>query len=521
MTNVNIYVFSTYFVIPIIFNESSRYNRFNIKDVNNQDTSISLDHLISNYLTEFDRDNNPKYQYVYYNKKYKGLCMPYFCLSYILSEMDKNKIRYSVHYRLAKLNNSKNIPKHIKLRSNFQVRDNNQIKWINFLVNSNTRSPNKRFRLLDIQTGKGKTICGIVSVLKIGKRSLIIVPSNLVNQWIVQLKNLLTIKDTDIYKIVGSKSIMNLSNKVSNNDISNESVFVTSIRTLYNYIHCFSRFFPSNTIPCFELFNRLKFGVKLVDELHMNFYANVSVDLISDIPLNIYLTATPGRSNKKSEEIFHMLYPMTIRYNMSSYDKYLTAYEVEYSFKDYQYLPIEYFSINGIGYSNIRYEKYIFKRMYLFKRIINNIIYKLVKPIWLDKKDRKKGKLIIYASLKKTVKFLESYLKSNSLFNRFNITSFLAGDSDSKLVSNDIIITTVKSLSTGKDVKNIKMMVILVSIRSEILIEQIIGRIRKDLKNPIVCFCYSGNVGSQIRHHYTRYYVLKKLTNVKSLKIKV
>ena len=61
----------------------------------------------------------------------------------------------------------------------------------------------------------------------------------------------------------------------------------------------------------------------MVDECHLNFHATVKMDLLTNVPHNLYCSATFGQTNKYAAKIFDVIYPKAIRYGEDAYDKYV------------------------------------------------------------------------------------------------------------------------------------------------------------------------------------------------------
>ena len=72
--------------------------------------------------------------------------------------------------------------------------------------------------------------------------------------------------------------------------------------------------------------------------------------------------------------------------------------------------------------------------------------------------------------------------------------------------SGDIIVTTLKSTGTGKDLPNVAFVGVTISINSEQTNEQVKGRARKpnDDTIPVFAYCYAQNIEKQVKYHHEK-----------------
>ena len=159
------------------------------------------------------------------------------------------------------------------------------------------------------------------------------------------------------------------------------------------------------------------------------------------------------------------------------------------------------------GYSHVKYEQYLLKRPTFLKDYLDRIISQLVYSHYINKK--KPGqKLAVFFSTIEMVN--EAYKWFKDQFKDLKVTKFIGGTKDDVLKTNDIIITTPKSMSVGTDVKNLLVVINTVSTKSPPAVLQICGRLREipGTTTEFVELC-DINLMSQKRHQREREYVLK------------
>ena len=471
--------------------------------------TFDIEAFLDHNLTEEDPDGS-SLLYAFIDDRDSSIRIPVYYTQRLIRNLNYNKEEYKLKKSKRHISKTKHLAPHIRIKSSYTPYDY-QIPHIEFLSN-----PHTNHKLLDLQTGKGKTFCALNAICNLNRRTLIIVPPTLLELWYKSIKDILVIReDKDIYVIKGKQSIINLESFNTDDDSNIPSIFLASNNTLSSYINNLNKY-PPTFPPCLKLFKRFRFGTKVIDEIHLNFLRNLLIDLNTSIPHNLYLSATPGRSSYRSNFIFNNVYPLEIRSNLSIDDKYIIDYEVFYELRGR--LPVRYFNIRNRGYSQIRFEKYILKRDFLYKQLVYNVILPLIKIFYLNDTKARKNKLLIFVALQKTAHLLKDMYSSMDEFKGVKITTFLGGDPDSYLRENDIIISTLGSMGTGKDVKGIARIISLVSIRSPILLKQMVGRMRKHETDQIVFHLVNQIVPSHLNHYRQRLGTYRNV--VKDIKVK-
>jgi superfamily II DNA or RNA helicase len=385
----------------------------------------------------------------------------------------------------------------LKQGSKFSDRDY-QVPMIDFLSNHTNL-----LRGLEMQTGKGKTYCSIRALSKIGKRALIIVPANLIDQWYRAINEILILPNDSVAIIKGSKSISEIEDRLVKEN-KKPTLIIASISTLIRFIDDSAE---SGDIEAPQkLIERLGIGVKIIDECHMSFRAVVKIDLSFDIRLNLYLSATYVRTNRQSNRIFNIIFDREVKYGIEEYDRYISIIECQYSLRKMH----DGRTKTARGYSQIRFEKDILRHAYLQDHLFENVILRLIKDFYLA--DKLEGhKLLILVGLRDMAYTLGDYLRD--VLTEFDLTiqEYLGEHSDDVLEESDIIISTTGSCGTGKDIKNLKTCILFTSFGAKALTSQTLGRLRKlsDGTTPEFIYLICKNLTSHIRHAEKRRLIYK------------
>lgn len=372
-----------------------------------------------------------------------------------------------------------------------------QIPALNFLTDPT--SPHD-MRALPLFCGFGKTISSIMAVCAIGK-PVIIILNSLIDQWYDTIVTgrkgkqppALNIDKSDVYTIQGQKSLVDLIEAKE----YKPSIILASLSTIRNYIQ--ANMFPYNELmPFGQLMEEKGIGIKINDESHQAFSAIVDIDLRCNIKHNLYLSATLTRGDKQSKKIFDKVFPPVIRYDPGEAKKYIEVFYHSYNigvFSDRSVAHPKY------GYNQNKYEGSILndlpKKIGYFE-VIRNYFY----SYYYNNKNRKPGhKCLILASTRLMVEELQYFFASE--YPDIKVGTYFGDNDLADLVNYDLIISTSKKGSTGTDIDKLFVLINTLSIGSEILPLQIMGRLRelKDGTTPLYICMYNEGVTAHYRHY--------------------
>jgi len=437
--------------------------------------SVTKD-ILTDY--EWDMRNNKKVplrSFSYYDSVEKELRIPINGLSYMLVMLDSVGAEYEIIEEA--WYPERDIQ--LKMRSDFVPKEE-QIPIIDYL---SSNDPVRKG--LATATGSGKTVSSIAGIVKYGKAAIIIV-SGLHEQWIRQIKHFTDIGD-NIYLIQGFQSLA----KLMDSEFK-PAIIVFSLETLRLYV---TRTGHYQSVPSFDEFLRyFGIGVKIMDEVHLNFHAQTLIDLNSNVHNNIYLTATFDASNRYTKKILDLIYPSYMRYGEDSFARYIDVFCYRFNGE----VPEKACSLQR-GYMHNRYERYLLKRPHFLDRFFNNRIIIILQEQYVLKRAPGEKMLIYFARLS-MVEAAAEWLKKE--LPKLNVVVYVGGVKDSVIDDADILVTTPKKSGTGTDIKNLIFVLNTVSFKTPVATEQLRGRLRqlKDGKTPVYAELVDVNVNSQVRH---------------------
>lgn len=309
------------------------------------------------------------------------------------------------------------------------------------------------------------TFCVAYASTELNLRTLIITPnSGLKSQWIKTYHTMFDYRTKELMDIAGSPVM----EAIMEDSYPMADVFFVNHQTLRSYLSTWGPY------KLREFFKKLGVGIKVYDESHMEFANILLMDFLSNTDRTWYLTATFDRSDKTESQCFQKAF--------SSVDTFGKQESAEIVKKHVIYHIV---NINSkidaknkaklMGYPGFAASRY--GRYCLFDDP-NDTAYKAVLSI-LNKTTEMEGKTLIFLPLIEDVDEMVKRLKRD-----YPIKSVAAYhskiDKEEKesAEKKDIIVSTIKSCGTGRDIKGLRSVICLEPVVSKVVTEQTIGRLR-------------------------------------------
>lgn len=364
---------------------------------------------------------------------------------------------------------------------NAQPRNQLQIDFIKFVL----EHAKKREKLAGILSpGTGKTFMACYSAIKVGLRTLIIVPtSGIKKQWGETLTGMFNVDQSRVKLVNSPKDFINVK----------EDFVVVSQASLSVL---------NKTYDLEKIMQNNKFGIKVIDEVQMWFHNIIKVDANSNIAHNWYLTGTFGRSgdteNKLYQEMFgdlaifreeqkkatifnrkpgnvygmkpHMhVSMMWTKSGLSPEEIKAVTSSMRYSEREGKWIRY--------GISIPAYTELVIPPDGTMTRFLKNVL----KTVEIAQNEVKYGKMLILSPTIVSVNIIAGYVEKmypNLKIGTINSHNS-ATENDRVKAECDILVSTVKSCGTGFDVKDLSKLVVAEQFKSWILADQVSGRLRR------------------------------------------
>lgn len=320
---------------------------------------------------------------------------------------------------------------------------------------------------LNADTGDGKTFCTLYSICKYKMRAIIVTHINKIrNQWIDSALNMFSFDECNIVTITGA----NMMNNMINCDRVEGDLFFISHKTINVFIEMYG------LERLHDFFRKINVGIKVYDEAHLEFKSIIQIDMFSDTMKTIYLTANFDRSDPDENRVFHRAFASVMQFGEETleYDekrRHIIYCPTLYS-SDCPANTIELLR-NGYGFDSRRFIDYA------LNGDPNESMLKQLKVI-LDRVNNVEGKILIIspkiASCEELREKIESFNLEKNIGTIHSKNSPQVNETSSEC---DIIISTIKSVGTGVDIKGLRILINLEPIASSVTTNQLRGRLRE------------------------------------------
>lgn len=355
-----------------------------------------------------------------------------------------------------------------KFLPSWELRDY-QVPVVDFCVD-----PAEPIRVCVVQTGKGKGLMSLKSAEAIAYRVIVIVPAMYTEKWYEEIQTMYKDVAKRMLMVKGFKQLCALTS-LAKADALDADFIIVSATTMQIFIRNWEQDPHVIEEMCCHpenFYEVIGAGTKIIDELHKGIHLNIKMDLYTNIPKSIYLTATIRASNPFINRMTEMAYPVEHRYKGLAYDKYIGVIAMEYRLQNPK-------AARWIGkkreYSQTVYEGSIMRN----KRMLDNytvMVEDLVQDTYIDVMEPGQT-CIVFAGSIDMCTHLAKALKRK--YPHLKVGRYVGEDDYEVLMSCDIVVSTILSAGTAIDKAGLITVVMTVAVDSIQANEQTMGRLRR------------------------------------------
>ena len=317
---------------------------------------------------------------------------------------------------------------------------------------------------LNIDTGDGKTYGAITAILKLKIKTIIIThQEKLKNQWIKTLDEMTSFPLEKLCNISGSEVI---------DDIMDGKINAEIYCVNHQTLNAYAREHGWKSIR--EFFQKIKVGIKIIDEAHKFFENIFMIDNFSNCFKTFYLTATFGRSDPYEYKIYNRAFSSLVRYGEETYEseekrKHINFVVVYFASKpNYGILPNVK---NKFGFSSYKYIDYeLSEENNSLKKVLFNILHQT---------RNLEGKTLVISPKTDSVDILANDIRDNFDDEVGVVYSKNDKETNKENLQKKIISSTIKSVGEGVDIRGLRVLINLEPIGSKTLASQLRGRLRE------------------------------------------
>lgn len=350
---------------------------------------------------------------------------------------------------------------HVKHYPTVEPRDELQEETINFLL-----QPDHQLSV-NLVTGFGKSFVVAYSIMMLNKRAIIITPDDgLKHQWIKTFEEMMDVSSDDILDISSSDTMKAILNGELN--VDNVDVFFVNHQTLRSF---FVRYGP---MAFKTFFRKIKVGIKVYDEAHKEFHNILLIDAYTNTDRTWYITATFDRSDKTESKCFRTAFNSVIQFGGEESRKVSPPHTIYHVVNVNSQISVQNRKkvMGWNGMTGASYGRYAFENNP--KDTVTKTIIELI-----EKLEGMEGKILVLVPLIDAVDSVAAKLQERFPDKIVSVYhSKVPKEEKADAFDADIIVSTLKSCGTGKDIKGLRTVINTEALASKVNAEQMIGRLR-------------------------------------------
>lgn len=354
------------------------------------------------------------------------------------------------------------------------------------------------------------TFLSLKSAAAYGKRIVIVVRPMFMDKWVLDVPQYLDIDPKRIMSVRGSSELQALLELQRIGKLEEIDVILISNKTIQNWFKLYQEFKDGvldQGYACSpeDLYEFLECGLRLIDEVHMDFHLNFKIDLFTNIPKSVSLSATLDNKDPFMKKMYEIAYPLATRYKQMEIDKYAIARCVMYYLQEDR--KIKTVENGGNNYSHNAFEESIMKDEDFLQSYLKLIKYTV--EIGYIKDYVKGERAIIFAYKTELCGLIAEHLAA--AYPHLDIRRYVSEDPIENMNDPDIRVTTLGSGSTAHDIARLKTAIMTVNVDSLQSNIQAFGRLRKiEGLTPRFYYFTCADVPKHMTYHDSKLVILQE-----------
>lgn len=350
-----------------------------------------------------------------------------------------------------------------------------QPRAIEFLTN---REVSTR-KLLGMPPGYGKSYSTMQAIANLGELSVWSVQAKFVEKTRLDLLRTYDMQVEDVLVVRTTKDLKMLL-FMAPDQLPDVKVILLSSKLLQIWISLYEKIGKGIEVVGYAsepqyFYQLLGVGIRVIDEVHMEFHFNFKQDLYTHVPLSISLSATMEFDNAMRNRMALLAYPKADRF-MVPYVPYISATAITYEFEHPERIRV--LSKQGT-YSHHVFEESVMKDKKVLGRYLDMIDLVVEKELLTDHLEGER--MVIYAAGVDFCTVLVDDLRRRHPHLKIERYCGSAGDEYDNLLTSDICVSTLGSAGTNVDIPNLKCAFLTTAVDSSQSNIQGAGRLRNKL----------------------------------------
>lgn len=419
---------------------------------------------LENKLSVYDEVYHKRNYYSHYDEEERILYVPRGIDSHKLQELTGKPI---MGFRDTPSNYEK-----ISFSMKYLPRNDVQKEAVRFLLSKGDFQYTKGASqlILALIGGGGKTYCSVAAMSILEMKSLVVCHTgDLMNQWISRLLEYTTIPESYIIKLSSYKQLLEYLNPTREvlKRKCTEYVYIISHSLIHNFMA------KEGMKATYTLLNNMGIGLKIIDEFHRNFMNTLMLDYSTNVKKTIYLSATPSRTDRVEDAVFQLAFNRVykLKRDTNDFGDVANTYAI-YDIFETRPLEVDLIRMTvGKKFNIHRYMDYELSEGVILERML----------FWLDwlykRPNMDTGAIFVLSPSKESCKITSQIISET--YPDKKVTAHFTGNKVDNIGEYDVVCGTVKMLGTGTDIDNLRAMIVLEPIGSEVNADQLIHRLMR------------------------------------------
>jgi len=367
-------------------------------------------------------------------------------------------------------------PKRIAVSVNASPRSEIQYSALDYMFPNGSKYFDQSIKILNLPVGEGKTYLAIMALARLGVKTNIFVHklTMIETPWMKDILKFTDIKPEEICVIGDGHPV---EKAIENAD--KYKIFITVHRTFTNIAAK-----PDGEKRIDEIYKALGIGLNIIDEAHLEMLSAFMIAMYTKVKFTLYLTATLGKTDRSEKKLFYKIIPVFASFannNFVETKKFITYRPRPFKTDDIDKKWKTKFTIEK-GVKLASYSDYVMNNKTAYESLKLGIL-NAIDEIMTENPEAHiaiiLGTLELISNLKEDI-----YDYYQGKYEVGNFTTMIRPKVRSEELKKPIVLSTEKGLNSAID-SSIDAMILCTSNTSDILLTQLIGRIRCKDENKI------------------------------------
>lgn len=362
-------------------------------------------------------------------------------------------------------------------------------------------------KTIEAQAGIGKScVFCMYSAMQKVRTGLIVLPRYL-DKWVKDFGRYYNVTPDDVLVIKNGKGLVNMMEAAKNGVFPDVKVVLFSLSSLNVFLDYYESSTPDDYEHPYtphEIMEAFGIGLLGFDEFHQAMHQVYKCILYFHVKEHLYMSATPVSDDEFIMRIYDIGFPVSERYSMDEYNKYIDVYAIEYGIENMEKIRTSY---RRKEYSHAAFEDSLRRNRKMYRQYLD-MIWSIVKKNFIDV--RQEGmKMLIFAAKKETCDAIVGHIR-RCMDIPLKVNKYVAEDEYAVLLESDITCSTLGSSGTAVDIPKLVRVLMTTSVSTITANRQAVGRLRElhipewaDVPMEFY-YLYCRDIPKQVEYHHKK-----------------